>query len=163
MYPRTRKEALKIGNKFYKTNKPCLHGHISKRYTSSKGCYKCLRANDGRTNARHKERLENNWLEEQLKRKNREYKRLYGIDFIQYRNMCMIEEYACAICKEPESFMNQADWKSKGYLGSLHVDHCHETGGVRGVLCKECNMALGVLNNKNLLKRASKYLDRGNR
>ena len=37
--PATRKEALKLGIKFYKTNKPCKHGHNSKRYTSSKGCY----------------------------------------------------------------------------------------------------------------------------
>ena len=120
------------------------------------------RAKDKDTNARHQERLANNWLEEQFKRKNREYKRAYGISYTQYRNMCMIENYACAICEKPERFMDKEDWKKKGYLGSLVVDHCHDTQRVRGVLCNECNKALGVFKNKALIKKADEYLDRGN-
>ena len=162
MYPKNRKDAIKMGSKFYQTNEPCIHGHYSKRYTSSKGCFVCLRAKDKDTNARHQERLANNWLEEQFKRKNREYKRAYGISYIQYRNMCMIENYACAICEKPERFMDKEDWKKKGYLGSLVVDHCHDTQRVRGVLCNECNKALGVFKNKALIKKADEYLDRGN-
>ena len=41
--PKTRKEAYKTGSKYYKTGKPCKHGHDSKRYTSSKGCYECVK------------------------------------------------------------------------------------------------------------------------
>lgn len=163
MYPMTREDALKMGNKFYKTNKPCKYGHIDKRYTSSKGCYACVNDKNlvADNNAKKKEQRENNWLEFQFKRRNREYKREYGISYTQYRNMCMIEGYECAICKKPERFMHPDDWKNKGYTGSLIVDHCHETGRVRGVLCQSCNRALGVFKNENLLNNVKSYLERG--
>lgn len=37
----TRKEALSKNIKFYFTGKPCINGHISKRYSKSGKCYKC--------------------------------------------------------------------------------------------------------------------------
>lgn len=41
----------------------------------------------------------------------------------------------------------------------LSVDHCHETGKVRGLLCQQCNIALGLFkDNPKLLKKAIKYL-----
>ena len=42
----------------------------------------------------------------------------------------------CALCKIPGRV---------GKHGKLHVDHDHETGRVRGLLCGACNVALGVL------------------
>jgi hypothetical protein len=157
--PKTRKDACKVGSKFYKTGKPCKHGHDSKRYTSSKSCYECHKANWSKSNEAKKKRLENNWLEEQLKRKDYLYRSMYGITFLEYRNMSADQDYKCAICHKEERFMEIEDWKQKGYLGDLHVDHCHDTGRVRGLLCKECNMALGVLNNKELLTKAKEYLE----
>ena len=42
---------------------------------------------------------------------------------------------------------------------TLHVDHCHETGEVRGLLCKSCNSALGALgDNVEGLQKALDYL-----
>lgn len=42
-----------------------------------------------------------------------------------------------------------------------HVDHCHTTGRVRGVLCRGCNHALGnVLDNPETLRRLAEYLER---
>ncbi|MBM3661163.1 MAG: hypothetical protein FJW95_16895 [Actinobacteria bacterium] len=55
----------------------------------------------------------------------------------------------CAICGRPEP---------EG--GSLHVDHDHETGAVRGLLCFRCNGALGNLDeNVERLADAIAYLD----
>lgn len=40
-----------------------------------------------------------------------------------------------------------------------HVDHCHETGKIRGLLCNDCNIALGKFNDSvEKLQRAIYYL-----
>ncbi|MFK0048340.1 endonuclease VII domain-containing protein [Streptomyces sp. NPDC090741] len=43
---------------------------------------------------------------------------------------------------------------------AVHVDHCHETGRVRGVLCLNCNMGLGLLKESpDHIRRAIQYLE----
>jgi len=40
-----------------------------------------------------------------------------------------------------------------------NIDHCHNTGKVRGYLCRECNIGLGLfLDRKDFLERAVEYL-----
>ena len=57
----------------------------------------------------------------------------------------------CAICE-------RAEWECKGRR--LDVDHDHTTGKVRGLLCRECNMTLGMVgDDAHRLMRAVKYLD----
>jgi protein-arginine kinase activator protein McsA len=54
----------------------------------------------------------------------------------------------CAICKKVQA-------------RTLHVDHCHNSSKVRGLLCQKCNMAIGLFNdNSDLLKKAIKYLSK---
>ncbi|WP_415923436.1 endonuclease domain-containing protein [Streptomyces sp. WI03-4A] len=49
-----------------------------------------------------------------------------------------------------------------GGRGRHHIDHCHETGAVRGVLCMGCNTGIGKLcDSPELLARAIHYLTRG--
>lgn len=47
--------------------------------------------------------------------------------------------------------------------GSLHIDHCHSSGVVRGILCKNCNIALGLIKDdvhimSNMIKYMEKHL-----
>ncbi|MFG2001358.1 endonuclease VII domain-containing protein [Spirillospora sp. NPDC048911] len=43
---------------------------------------------------------------------------------------------------------------------AAHVDHCHETGAVRGLLCPECNTGMGQLrDDPATLRRAADYLE----
>jgi len=52
----------------------------------------------------------------------------------------------CAIC-------------SRGFNGQYHVDHCHESGKVRGLLCFTCNTALGkFMDSVEILESAIRYL-----
>jgi hypothetical protein len=82
----------------------------------------------------------------------REYhlKKKYGITLADYDELLEVQGGVCAICGEarPED-------------RALHVDHDHETGEVRGLLCFRCNNALGDLREEyELFQRAANYLDR---
>lgn len=74
--------------------------------------------------------------------KQREYHRSwkmrtrYGITVEEYETMLVEQDGRCAICGSAES---------RGRGGRLSVDHNHETGEVRGLLCQPCNLALGTL------------------
>lgn len=59
----------------------------------------------------------------------------------------------CAICYK--SFDREMISKQNG----LFVDHCHQTGRIRGLLCLKCNSGLGMFNdNETLLRRALEYI-----
>lgn len=77
--------------------------------------------------------------------RNRELKRQYGISYATFNIMRVGQLGLCLICKEPTE--------------KLVVDHCHETGHVRGLLCGKCNSAIGLFkDNIENLKRAVEYL-----
>lgn len=77
-------------------------------------------------------------------------KRRYGISIEQYDEMNKRQGGCCAVCKNPPSSR------------SLHVDHDHETGKVRELLCSNCNAVLGqskesIKNLKELIKYLEKH------
>jgi hypothetical protein len=78
-------------------------------------------------------------------------KRVFGLDRSQYAAMLSTQGNCCAICgRSPEG----------SYPGMLHVDHCHDTGKVRGLLCQVCNLSLGKFqHDPDLLRRAAEYLE----
>ena len=56
----------------------------------------------------------------------------------------------CAICGTDEPAGKNNQW---------HVDHCHDTGEVRGLLCSPCNMALGLFKDSaDTMREAIRYL-----
>ena len=77
-------------------------------------------------------------------------KRKYGITIEQYDEMLASQGGVCAICeREPNPNI------------SLHVDHDHETGRIRGLTCFRCNQAMGAFGeDPSLLRAAASYLER---
>lgn len=81
--------------------------------------------------------------------------RTYGIVMEDYTDMHTSQEAKCAICGG-EGFIQKRCHKIK-----LVVDHCHTTGNVRGLLCHNCNRALGLFHdNIEHLQQAITYLSK---
>ncbi|MFJ8540604.1 endonuclease VII domain-containing protein [Streptomyces sp. NPDC093586] len=60
--------------------------------------------------------------------------RKYGIDIAEYKRRLDSQGGACAICRRTDTGKTNAPFQ---------VDHCHETGRIRGLLCFHCNKGLG--------------------
>ena len=81
-------------------------------------------------------------------------KRNYGITLSLYEKIHTEQGGRCKLCGG-EGFLMDI----KRHSVKLVVDHCHETGKVRGLLCHNCNRALGLLkDNTETLERAIAYL-----
>lgn len=81
-------------------------------------------------------------------------KATYKLDEGEYQELLKSCSGCCFICAEIPS--------GKRHHGVLHVDHDHQTGAVRGLLCARCNAALGLLrDNASLCRQAADYLHRG--
>lgn len=83
------------------------------------------------------------------RQRNARFLRIYGITLDEYQRLYAEQGGVCARCG--------------GGAGSklrLAVDHCHQTGRVRGLLCGPCNTYLGrLLANLHLLESDLKYLE----
>lgn len=81
--------------------------------------------------------------------RDKKLKSAYGIGYAEYLKMFAAQGGACAICGTT----------STGKRKAFHVDHCHETGNIRGLLCSNCNSGIGNLRDDiKLLQRAIEYL-----
>ena len=77
-------------------------------------------------------------------------KLLYGIDSGSINSMLEEQGHACAICE------TQFDYSEHR---ATHIDHDHRTGKVRGILCKRCNVAIGMLRDSPTnADKAAEYL-----
>lgn len=76
----------------------------------------------------------------------------YGLTQTKYDKLLKSQDFGCAVCGE--------EFHTKTKRDNLAVDHCHQTGKVRGLLCNRCNYALGLVDDDSsiLLKLAS-YLN----
>ena len=87
-------------------------------------------------------------------RRNR-LRREFGLSLEDHEAMLWHQDNVCAICKQPETK------RQLGKLMSLHVDHSHSTGRVRGLLCADCNLGIGRFKDEpHLLREAAVYLER---
>ena len=82
-----------------------------------------------------------------IKRRDYSLKKLYNISIDDYEQRLKDQNHSCSICGS----------KQEGKY--LAVDHCHNTGKVRSLLCGTCNTGLGQFkDNPELLIKAADYL-----
>jgi hypothetical protein len=81
-------------------------------------------------------------------RRKRNLKQKYGVTVEQYEQMLTEQKGVCYICSSPPDRRR------------LSVDHNHQTGQVRRLLCDKCNLAIGLLEeDKERLKKVREYLE----
>lgn len=88
------------------------------------------------------------------KAKDQDLKKKYGIAIDDWQKMYDEQGGVCKICGKPETKVD----RRQGVVRSLSVDHCHNTNKVRGLLCSDCNTAIGLFkHDESLLNRAIEY------
>lgn len=121
---------------------PCNAEYYNKKRAENREAY----------NASQREYRKNTPTEKRrADRKRYHLMQAYGITVEQYEEMYEKQERCCAICKDelPKHGKN------------VHVDHCHETGNVRGILCSRCNTGIGQLrHDPRIIEAAITYLTR---
>ena len=70
------------------------------------------------------------------KARDRHYRRAYGISLADFNRMVLAQGNRCACCGTDEPGGRHNVW---------NVDHDHTTGDVRQLLCKDCNLVLGIV------------------
>ena len=89
------------------------------------------------------------------KDKNQKLKKAYGITLKDYNELLSKQNNRCAIC----NINNNGKYRKKER--AFAVDHCHSTNKIRGLLCSDCNVGIGLLkDNVNSLESAIKYLNK---
>ena len=138
---------------FYDRKRKLVNG-TTKIYprTNCKACSKVLApprdpVTDASIKARQKVWRDNN----KDRCENARLKYRFGITLDTYKELLAFQNGTCSICKASKN-TNSRNHK-------FHVDHCHKTEEVRGLLCNNCNVSLGGFRDSiELLEAAIKYL-----
>lgn len=124
-----------VPGKFF-TGQPCKNGHIAERWKYNGICVDCKREMDKTSNLKAGKKYR--------------VKKEYGLSLEQVEIMMVEQDSKCAICMDTFTTVHHTQ-----------IDHCHNTGNVRGLLCISCNWLLGKSkDNPALLRRAADYLER---
>lgn len=144
-------KAVKGLNRFYKSSKSssgrkgqCIecYKRVGDEYRSRPEVRKVYSEKAKRRREEEPERHRTYYRKSALRNK-------YGITLGDYDAMLREQNGRCAICFSPQP---------SGV--SLYIDHCHDTGAVRGLLCHPCNAGIGFLEDDvNRMKSAIRYLE----
>lgn len=125
-----------------KDRKPMAEFHWTEsRRHRSRMCKACV-------HARQAERIDERRRAGTIQPRTDRLRREYGLTPEDVEAMRLAQNNACAICARP-------------FGERVHIDHCHETGRVRALLCHNCNLGLGHFrDNVVLLAKAAEYVTR---
>lgn len=154
--------------RWYQTPRVCVsckEEFIPHQYNQTK-CLFCLRKEDDRFSLERlvrtcagctKEFVKNAptqaYCSEKCRVENSYLTRMYGITKADYDTMEAEQEGKCAICREFNFAMGTY------HTGKLMVDHDHDSGKVRGLLCHNCNRGIGLFKDSpEVASAAAQYL-----
>lgn len=126
-------------------------GYVRKTDILKAHCVECYRAKEIEkyhklSEEKKKERRKRNKANTFEYRQQYRLKRQYGLTTEEFSGMILEQNSLCKICKE--------------HMDTPQVDHCHTTGKVRGLLCRNCNTSLGLLKeNPETLRSMIQYIN----
>lgn len=133
---------MKTCSKCFK-RKPTEEFYLNPRYTSGRQSY--CKACDRAYKQRWKSTPHGNALQKASTRKLRT-----GCSADMWKAAWVIQNGLCGICSTPLDTLSRTP----------HADHCHTTKRVRGILCNNCNQAIGYFkDNASRCRAAAEYLD----
>ncbi len=91
----------------------------------------------------------------------------YGLSAVEYDALREAQGHRCAICGKHEDDMKviasgrpRKDGEPSASSFKLVVDHCHDSRRVRGLLCSQCNSAIGLLGDSpETIRVAAAYVE----
>ncbi len=120
----------KSKEEFYTNNS--LHDKLTGR------CKQCI-------NDKYRQQVIKNPEAVRLKQKEKDLKGRYNLSLLEYESMLTTQEGKCGICRKETK---------------LVVDHCHNTGKVRMLLCVGCNNKLGIIENEIMFNGLMEYIEK---
>lgn len=127
----------------------------SGKQSHCKSCHDLAKAEYHKNNrAKRNSKQREYYYNSEETRKNTNLMNSYGISLYEYKQLVILQGNKCASC-----FSETVNSKDKYW----HVDHCHETNKVRGLLCSNCNLGLGLFSHDiSKLQSAIEYLRKSN-
>lgn len=95
------------------------------------------------------------------RKREAQIQRTYGLSVEELDVLLAAQDGVCAICRRPPRGRPNGNARPD-HVPSLHVDHCHGSGRVRGLLCGNCNTMIGLAGeDPAVLAAAIAYLQEG--
>lgn len=133
---KNKERVQKTGANYYKINRERIRKNAKNHYEKHKDSI----------SLKNKERYNKDYRSF----KHQDLKKLYKMTIDQYEQLLEQQNHSCAICKTHKD----------NFTRDLSVDHCHITNKIRGLLCTNCNRAVGnVKDSVKIAKNLIKYLE----
>jgi hypothetical protein len=123
--------------------------HIPRRETKYGNCRQCSLDRSKEWRLKNKDKV----IANSRIQNKKQHLRKFNLTQEDYNRLEIACGNKCSIC------LGSQTYKIKGQTRRLDIDHCHKTGKVRGLLCSNCNRAIGLLKDDvKVLSQAIEYL-----
>ena len=127
----------------------CTRGHDMSTFRKQhpNGDTYCSRCKNDRSNKARK----NDPKKTAVYARRSNLRRYYGLEESEYNVLFDSQDGKCSICQKQLERISR----------STHIDHCHSSGKIRGILCHHCNTAIGLFGDDvEKIKAAIEYLEK---
>lgn len=132
--------------------KPCAAAYRKEHYAKDPQKYAAVSRKWSKENPEKRNAMRRAWCAKNPEKHNASRRKtMYGLLDVDFKEMLSAQGNKCAVCSREFTKTCRKD--------TPHVDHCHTTGKIRGLLCGPCNSGIGHLQDSLLvILNAAEYL-----